>query len=67
VGLKDSQGRVRGRNRRRELPCQERSKDQALEMQVRAGEMAQQLRAQIALPKVLSSNPRDHMAAHNHL
>jgi hypothetical protein len=32
-----------------------------------AGEMAQQLRALIALPKVLSSNPSNHMVAHNHL
>jgi hypothetical protein len=33
----------------------------------RAGEMAQQLRALTALPKVLSSNPSNHMVAHNHL
>jgi hypothetical protein len=33
----------------------------------RAGEMAQQLRALTALLKVLSSNPRNHMVAHNHL
>jgi hypothetical protein len=32
-----------------------------------AGEMAQRLRALTALPKVLSSNPRKHMVAHNHL
>jgi hypothetical protein len=32
-----------------------------------AGEMAQQLRALTALPKVLSSNPSNHMVAHNHL
>ena len=31
-----------------------------------AGEMAQQVRALTALPKVLSSNPRNHMVAHNH-
>jgi hypothetical protein len=31
-----------------------------------AGEMAQQLRALTALPKVLSSNPSYHMVAHNH-
>jgi hypothetical protein len=30
-----------------------------------AGEMAQQLRALTAPPKVLSSNPRNHMVAHN--
>jgi hypothetical protein len=33
----------------------------------RAGEMAQQLRALTALPEVLSSNPSNHMVAHNHL
>jgi hypothetical protein len=31
-----------------------------------AGEMAQQLRALTALLKVLSSNPSNHMVAHNH-
>jgi hypothetical protein len=33
----------------------------------RAGEMVQQVRALTALLKVLSSNPRNHMVAHNHL
>ena len=32
----------------------------------RAVEMAQWVRALIALPKVLSSNPSNHMVAHNH-
>jgi hypothetical protein len=32
-----------------------------------AGEMAQWVRALTALPKVLSSNPNNHMVAHNHL
>jgi hypothetical protein len=32
-----------------------------------AGEMAQRLRALTALSEVLSSNPRKHMVAHNHL
>jgi hypothetical protein len=32
-----------------------------------AGEMAQWLRALAALPEVLSSIPRNHMVAHNHL
>jgi hypothetical protein len=32
-----------------------------------AGEMAQWLRALAVLPKVLSSNPSNHMVAHNHL
>jgi hypothetical protein len=31
-----------------------------------AGEMAQWLRALTALPKVLSSNPSNHMVTHNH-
>jgi hypothetical protein len=31
-----------------------------------AGEMAQRLRVPTALLKVLSSNPSNHMAAHNH-
>jgi hypothetical protein len=31
-----------------------------------AREMAQWLRVQTALPKVLSSNPSNHMVAHNH-
>jgi hypothetical protein len=32
-----------------------------------AGEMAQRLRALTALPEVMSSNPSNHMVAHNHL
>ena len=31
-----------------------------------AGEMAQWVRALTALPKILSSNPSNHMVAHNH-
>jgi hypothetical protein len=31
-----------------------------------AGEMAQWLRAPTALPKVWSTNPSNHMVAHNH-
>jgi hypothetical protein len=31
------------------------------------GEMAQQLRSLTAILKVLNSNPRNHMVAHNHL
>jgi hypothetical protein len=31
-----------------------------------AGEMAQWLRAMTALPEVLSSNPSNHMVAHDH-
>jgi hypothetical protein len=36
------------------------------EIQEGAGEMAQRLRALTALPKVLSSNPSNHMMARNH-
>jgi hypothetical protein len=32
-----------------------------------AGEMAQWLRALAAFPEALSSNPSNHMVAHNHL
>ena len=35
-------------------------------VQFGAGEMAQWLRALTALPEVLSSNPSNHMVAHNH-
>ena len=35
--------------------------------QIGAGEMAQQLRAEAALPEVMSSIPSNHMVAHNHL
>ena len=31
------------------------------------GETAQRVRALTALPEVLSSNPSNHMVAHNHL
>ena len=34
---------------------------------IRAGEMAQRLRALTALPEVLSSIPSNHMVTHNHL
>jgi len=37
------------------------------EVQERAGELAQRLRALTALPGVLSSIPSNHMVAHNHL
>jgi hypothetical protein len=40
---------------------------QQLKVLNRAGEMAQQLRTLTALPKVPSSNPSNHMVAHNHL
>ena len=35
--------------------------------ELRAGEMTQHVRAPTALPKVLSSNPSNHMVSHNHL
>jgi hypothetical protein len=34
--------------------------------EIQAGEMAQRLRALTALLKIWSSNPSDHMVAHNH-
>jgi uncharacterized coiled-coil protein SlyX len=34
---------------------------------IRAGEMAQWLKALTVLPKVLSSIPRNHVVSHNHL
>jgi hypothetical protein len=40
---------------------------QAREKHLRAGEMAQWLRALTALLNVLSSIPSNHMVAHNHL
>jgi hypothetical protein len=36
------------------------------EIQIRAGELAQWARVLTALPKVPSSNPSNHMVAHNH-
>ena len=36
------------------------------DLKIGAGEMAQWLRAPTALPKVPSSNPSNHMVAHNH-
>jgi hypothetical protein len=53
-------------------PAMSRLSQPALELKIinisgRAGEMAQWLRVPTALPKVLSSNPSNHMVAHNHL
>jgi hypothetical protein len=45
----------------REYTC-----ESAIKNQNRPGEMAQQLRTLIVLPKVLSSNLSNHMVAHNH-
>jgi hypothetical protein len=45
------------------LPAQKNIKIQNM----KAGEMAQQLKALVALPEVLSSTPSNHMMAHNHL
>jgi len=36
-------------------------------IKIGAGEMAQRLRALTLLPEVLSSNPSNHMVAHDHL
>jgi hypothetical protein len=38
-----------------------------IKISCRAAEIAQQVRALTALPKVMSSNPSNHMVAHNHL
>ena len=37
-----------------------------IKMVLGAGEMAQQVKAPTALLKVMSSNPSNHMVAHNH-
>jgi hypothetical protein len=39
--------------------------DPLLKVKTLAGEMAQWVRELTALPKVLSSNPSNHMVAHN--
>jgi hypothetical protein len=44
-----------------------KQKEKKKEIPSWAGEMAQWLRALTALPEVLSSIPRNHMVAHNHL
>jgi hypothetical protein len=49
----------KGRKRGREKEGEERGEEGA-------GEMAQWLRVPTVLPKVLSSNPSNHMVAHNH-
>jgi hypothetical protein len=53
-------------------PCLEKNKTKQTNKQTRiiklgAGEIAQWLRAQTALPQVLNSNPSNHMVAYNHL
>jgi hypothetical protein len=53
-------------------PVSEKNKKQKTKKKTKqknegAGEMAQRLRALTALPEVLSSNPSNHMVAHNHL
>jgi hypothetical protein len=48
-------------------PVLEKLKPKQNKKMMLAGEMAQWLRALPALPKVLSSNPSNHMVAHNHL
>ena len=47
--------------------CQIHKKIAFKESQLWAGEMAQRLSALTALLKFLSSNPSNHMVAHNHL
>jgi hypothetical protein len=43
-----------------------KGRNYVIKLHYRAGEMAQRLRAPTALRKVLSSNPSNHMVAHNH-
>jgi hypothetical protein len=61
--FQDSQGYT-------EKPCLEKQKNKKPNKQKSqtpvAGEMAQRLKAQVALPKVQSSIPSNHMVAHNH-
>jgi hypothetical protein len=59
--FQDSQGYT-------EKPCLEKQRqtNKQTKNQQGAGEMAQWLRAPTDLPKVLSSNPSNHMVAHNH-
>ena len=52
---------------RRKKKGGEEEKEEEEECSNGAGEMAQRVRTLTALPKVLSSNPRKHMMAHNHL
>jgi hypothetical protein len=49
-----------------EKPCLKGKEKKANEKVSWAGEMAQQLRALTAAPEILSSNPSNHMVAHNH-
>jgi hypothetical protein len=50
----------------RQAPITGVAKEENIKLKTQAGEMAQWLRALTALPKVLSSNPSNHMVAHNH-
>jgi hypothetical protein len=43
-----------------------KTKTKTKEFQLGADKMAQQVRVLTALPEVLSSNPNNHMVAHNH-
>jgi hypothetical protein len=64
-GLKEQKSAIgNGRRGSRQMAKAEFS---SLECSAGAGEMAQWLRALTALPKALSSNPSNHMVAHNHL
>jgi hypothetical protein len=49
------------------MPCSGIGMMAMLRLSEGAGEMAQWLRELTALPEVMSSNPSNHMAAHNHL
>jgi hypothetical protein len=64
----DESGALKGNSGRASKAIQSRSLDQVHFLsQLKNREMAQWLRALTVLPKVLSSIPRNHMEAHNHL
>jgi hypothetical protein len=55
------------KKKKREIKREMNQPNKPLRIILRAGEMAQRLRALTALPEVLSSIPSNHMVAHNHL
>jgi hypothetical protein len=55
-----------GRRMTRSLKCHRFMKEVVSKYGGEGGEIAQWIRALTALPKVLSSNPSNHMVAHSH-
>jgi hypothetical protein len=55
------------KNRTEQKRKEKKRKEKKRKEKKRAGEMVQWLRAPTTLPKVLSSNPSNHMVAHKHL